>query len=305
MAQESVNSPRIGNAAGTCKTRRHFSLLLRSAADVVTIGPITLHERPYNPGNNEYVDAFGRSINSHGLPSEGLDVWREQLPQWRYEAEKAGKILAVSVPPLDKDAESGKEDVEVVVEMCVAAGIRIIEVNCGCSNVWKGSEQKRILSFQPRAIEDLADKVLWITEGSEVEEVRFKLSPYSDPGLLAEVASVLAPRKAAVVTSNTFANAYMFREEDGRPAVEFGKHLGGYGGRGMKPIALGQVAQFHELLPNHRIIGVGGIDNGRDLYEFWQVGAVEGQLGSSWYFTENPRSFGDVLSQFLDIVLEE
>lgn len=295
--------PRIGNAAGTCKTERHFELLLQSAADIITIGPITLHPREYNPGNNEYQNNIGGSINSHGLPSEGKIHYRKHLPEFLRMAEDFGKLVSVSLPPIDKVEGSERDDIEIVTAMCLDAGVRIIEMNAGCGNVWKGSKQKRILSFQPEALEHMIDKLLGIIRRAAVHaELRVKLSPYSDPVLLAEIASMLFTRNVAVVTSNTFANAYMFREDiDHRPAIEFGKHLGGYGGKGMKPIALGQVAQFREYLPDHKIIGVSGIENGRDMWEFDQVGADEMQIGSAWYFTEDPRIFGDTLSQYIDI----
>jgi len=259
--------PRIGNAAGTCKTERHFELLLQSAADVITIGPITLHPREYNPGNNEYQNNTGGSINSHGLPSEGKTYYRKHLPEFLRMAEDFGKLVSVSLPPIDKVEGSERDDIEIVTAMCLDAGVRIIEMNAGCGNVWKGSKQKRILSFQPEALEHMIDKLLGIIRRAAVHaELRVKLSPYSDPVLLAEIASMLFTRNVAVVTSNTFANAYMFREDiDHRPAIEFGKHLGGYGGKGMKPIALGQVAQFREYLPDHKIIGASGIENGRDM----------------------------------------
>lgn len=295
--------PQIGNAAGTCKTGRHFELLLQSAADVITYGPVTLHDRPYNPGNNEYRDSRGRTVNSHGLPNDGLEVIKRKLPGLIAQTKAVGKTFSVTLPPIEKDAGSGREDVEIVAEACVEAGVDIIEICCSCGNVWKEGQQKRILCFQPEALERMVDIILEVTRGTSIQENRFKLSPYSDPGLLAEIADIFARRpRASVVTSNTFANAYMFREDiDHRPAIEFGKHLGGYGGSGLKPIALGQVAQFREYLPNHKIIGVGSIENGRDMWEFDQVGADEMQIGSAWYFTEDPRIFGDTLSQYIDI----
>lgn len=299
---EEINMPRIGNAAGTCKTPRHFDLLLRSAAQVITWGPITRNERPYNPGDNQYQDSKKRTANSHGLPNPGLEAAKKILPELISRTHAAGKLFAVTLPPIDKDPESGREDIEIVAEACVEAGVDIIEICCSCCNVWKEGQQKRILCFQPEALEYSIVAILRITRGSIVQETRFKLSPYSDPGLLAETANIFSTREdAVIVTSNTFANAYMFREENGLPAIEFGRHLGGMGGSGLKPIALGQVRQFREALPSHRIIGVGGIENGQDMWEFHRVGADEMQIGSAWYFTEDPRIYGDTVSQYYDL----
>lgn len=294
--------PRIGNAAGTCKTERHFELLLQSAADVINYGPITLHDRPYNPGDNQYVDSSGNSINSHGLPNDGLKTIKRKLPELVARTKAAGKIFSVTLPPIETDTDSGREDVEIVAEACIEAGVDIIEICCSCGNVWKGVNQKRILCFQLSPFERMVDTILAITSGTIIRQTRFKLSPYSDPGLLAEIADIFGHRpRASIVTTNTFANAFMFREENGLPGIEFGRHLGGYGGSGMKPIGLGQVRQFRDHLPNHHIIGVGGIKNGQDMFDYTKVGANEVQIGSAWYFTEDPRIFGDTLSQFIDI----
>lgn len=302
MSKELV-IPRIGNAAGTCKTERHFELLLQSATQIITWGPITINERPYNPGDNQYQDSRGRTANSHGLPNPGLKAAKKILPELITRTHAAGKLFAVTLPPIEKDPENGREDIEIVAEACVEANVDIIEICCSCGNVWRAGQQKRILCFQPEALEYSVDAILRITRGSVVQETRFKLSPYSDPGLLAEIASIFSPKPdAAIVTSNTFANAFMFREENGLPAIEFGKHLGGMGGSGLKPIALGQVRQFREALPNHRIIGVGGIENGRDLVDFTKVEADEMQIGSAWYFSEDPRIYGDAISQYVDLM---
>ena len=207
---EKLVIPRIGNAAGTCKTIGQFEKLIASAADIINIGPITLHPREYNPGSNEYQNHFGGSINSHGLPSEGKDYYTKHLPEFLRMAEDAGKLLSVSLPPIDKDETSGQDDIEIVTAMCLDAGVGIIEMNAGCGNVWKGSKQKRILSFQPEALEHMIDKILDIIHRAAVYvELRVKLSPYSDPVLLAEIASMLSTRNVTIVTSNTFANAYI------------------------------------------------------------------------------------------------
>ncbi|MGB4834212.1 MAG: hypothetical protein WBP40_04235 [Candidatus Moraniibacteriota bacterium] len=290
--------PSIGNAAGTCNSERQFNLLLKSAVNTITIGPMAVLPRDPNPGNNAYRDRSGRTINSMGLPGIGIEESKKIIPAMIAAAAEHGKVLSLTIPPIDE------MDDEKLANAGVALGVEIIEFNAGCANVWVNGKQKRILSFNPRALERSVSKILSIVQGSKVREVRVKLSPYSDPVLLAEVADALEDKEVTIVTCNTFANAWMFREEDNRPAIEFGKHLGGYGGVGMKPIALGQVAQFLEHLPNHHIIGVGGIQSGRDLWEFASLGVDEAQIGSAWYFSENARIFGGVIAEYLDIIEE-
>ncbi len=132
-------------------------------------------------------------------------------------------------------------------------------------------------------------------------KLRVKLVPYL-PIVPPAIADVIRPFNIEVISCNTAGNACMFRD-DFSYAVEFGAHLGGYGGKGMKPIALGNVAQLRKLLPDHHIIGVSGIESGRDAWEFVKVGASwEIQVGSEWYFTENARVFSDIYAQFEDII---
>lgn len=290
----------IGNAAGTCKTLEHVSRLARSAVDIITVGSITVKPRPGHPGDNHYRDEHGRSINSLGLPNPGLEYYRKHLPEMIEMTGSADKRLSVSIAPIDEG------DFEVLAGSCLAAGVPIIEINGGCPNVWKEGVQKRISSFDPKGLRRSLDTLVSMGWNSMTgPEVRFKLSPYSDPVLLGEVADTLRCYKVTLVASNTFPNAWMFREKNARPAIEFGKHLGGYAGSGMKGIALGQVAQFRELLPEHRIVGVGSIETGVDMWHFQLVGADEVQIGSAYYFTEDLHIYSNILTEYVYIIQTE
>lgn len=284
----------LGNAAGTCKTIADVEKLARSAVNVITLGSITVEPREGNLGTNHYQDEAGTSINSLGLPNPGTQYYYDHLSTMRELAEEEGKQLSVSLAVLQES------DLEVLTKLLSQSLIKIIELNTGCPNVWSGNKQKRILSFDPIALDTTIG--LLVRLAPFAEEIRVKLSPYSDPGLLAEVASILRQHPITLVTSNTFANAFMFQDSSFIPAIPFGKHLGGMAGMGMKPIVLGQVVQFRELLPQHRIIAVGEVNSGRDMFECERVGANGVQIGTAYYFSENPRIFSDVLSQYADFL---
>ncbi|MDO8566439.1 MAG: dihydroorotate dehydrogenase [Candidatus Moranbacteria bacterium] len=283
--------PKVGNAAGTCNRRSLFEKLLKSAADIITVGPMSVKQRDTNPGNNEYQDDNG-SVNSLGLPNGGIEWYREHLPEMIAQAEACGKTLALSVPPIDPG------DMVKLAEECVKLRVPIAELNAGCNHVFVGNAQKIPLSYYP---EDLKRAIhTFVGIAGKACKLRLKLSPYL-PVVPTEVTDAIRPYDIAVVACNTAGNAYMFRE-DFRPAIDFGEHLGGYGGSGFKPIVLGQIVQLRKMLPDHHIIGVGGAKNGRDMWEFMKVGANEVQFGSAWYFTEDARVFGDALAQFVDII---
>lgn len=287
--------PPLGNAAGWCKTLAHVEKLARSAVSIITVGSITAQSRDGNPGNPYHQNEQGDSINSLGMPNHGLPYLKAELRQMVEMARAHGKRLAVSIACINEG------DLEALVVACTEAAVDVIELNAGCPNVWDGGEQKRILSFDPDGVERSLGLLHTLVGRNSMIELRIKLSPYSDPGLLREVASVLRRYPfITVVTCNTFPNAYMFTGE-GRVAISCNKGLGGLGGRAMKPIALGQVAQFREALAGHHIIGAGGIATGRDMQEFIKVGANEAQVGSAFWFTEDLRIFGDILSQYADL----
>ena len=58
---------------------------------------------------------------------------------------------------------------------------------------------------------------------------------------------------------------------------------GGYGGKGIKALALGNVFRYHEYFGNKKkIIGVGGVFSGRDAFEHLLVGASLVEIGTAY-----------------------
>ena len=159
------------------------------------------------------------------------------------------------------------------------------------------------MSFHP---EDIKEVLTWA--GKSSKPIWVKLSPYSDPGLLKEVAEVIneaPPPVAAVVTCNTFPNAYA-----GKGAISPMGGLAGLSGPALKPIALGQVVQFRKHLKEEiDVIGVGGITTGNDAVDFFEAGAKAVQCTTLPYWLGDPGKFwptmldsetGDRLEKFLE-----
>jgi dihydroorotate dehydrogenase (fumarate) len=178
------------------------------------------------------------------------------------------------------------------------AGVDLIEVNLGCPNVWEGSKQKQIASFNP----DLVGKILsWIEqEVGRNALVAVKISPFSDPSALAELADRLTwhPVVKVVTTTNTFPNAFAFAGKDrARPLISVG--LAGLAGPAMKPIGLGQVKQLRALLPEHiQIMGVGGIVTGDDVHDYLAAGATCTQIATT-FLQQGPRVFSRILEEMM------
>jgi dihydroorotate dehydrogenase (fumarate) len=275
------------NAAGTAKSLDDVARLARSRVAAVTLGSITKAARDGNAGE-VYASRPGYAVNALGMPNRGAAFYREVLPEMAGIVHAAGKPLVVSVAGFSPE-ENGE-----LAHLAGDGGCDLVELNLGCPNVWDDGEQKRIMSFDP----ELVAGSLRAASGAAAP-VGVKLSPLSDPVLLAEVAAALADAGARfVVACNTFPNGLALRP-DGRPAVDVG--FGGVSGGAMKPVALGQVAQLRALLPDGvDVVGCGGVRSGRDVADLLAVGAAATGLATAfWDAGEDPGVFGDLLADWL------
>lgn len=275
------------NAAGTAKSQDDVTRLARSPVAAVTVGSITKEPRDGN-GGEVYASRPGYAVNALGMPNRGAAFYREILPGLAAATQAAGKPLIVSVAGFSPD-EYGE-----LAHVAADGGADLVELNLGCPNVWDGGEQKRIMSFDP----ELVSRSLRAAAGIAVP-VGVKLSPLSDPVLLAEVAAAVTDAGARfVVSCNTFPNGLVVRT-DGRSAIDVG--FGGVSGAALKPIALGQVSQLRALLPDHvDIVGCGGVRSGQDVRDLLGAGAAAVGLATAyWDAGEDPGVFGDLLADWL------
>jgi dihydroorotate dehydrogenase (fumarate) len=299
------------NAGGTCKNMDGVERFARSTVAAVMVN-IMLDERPGNAGDVYWSN--GRySLNSLGLPSLGVDYFKEKLSEMVNTVHGAGKKLIVNV--------SGFAPWEYakLVGLADEAGVDGAELNFGCPNIWLGGSQKPILSFNPPAMLD----VLWRILDDNVEvPIGAKLSPFSDPGFIETVCGMFteahdrgATRVHWLTLSNTFPNGYIIDPATGKPIISGATGLAGVGGGAMKPIALGQIKQFMIAqaigqLPEHiEFVGVGGISEGQDIKDYMSV-SVEGAnkvsavQAATVYFDhhEDPGVYGEIIAQYAELL---
>lgn len=284
------------NAAGTCRLLEEVRELARSSTAAIMVGSITLEPRTGNSGNVYWAGSMF-SLNSLGLPNRGAEYYGKVIHEMTSVAHNFGKPLFVSV------AGFSPNEYAELAELAFKGKADLVELNLGCPNVWQNGAQKRIACFDP----ELVTEILWRVEtrvGAEAK-VSIKVSPFSDPFALAELAQVIGRSKLVkvVTTVNTFPNAFCY---DGAvPRITPGGGLAGFAGPAMKPIGLGQVRQLRNLLPEHiEIIGVGGITHGRDTLEYLECGAVATQVATAYLESREPV-FGSLINEFLDFVDEE
>lgn len=254
-------------ACSVAKTIDDISALSQTTIGAVTIGSITLEAREGNPEPRWYQsDSF--ALNSFGMPNEGLEFYRDNLPQMVTIIHDSGKRANLSI------AGFSIADYRDLAAMAESTDIDSLELNLGCPNVQIDGKQKPIASFDQEYMKAI------ITTVSEVstKQLLIKLSPYSNPAELQQVASVLAGLPiTAVVTANTFANGYF--EQNGTSVV--GAGFGGVSGKALLPIGLGQVRQFRAALPKQiAVIGVGGVTTPNDVSQYLAAGASAVQVAS-------------------------
>lgn len=279
------------NAAGTCKMLEDVRELSRSASAAIMVGSITMEPRTGNSGDVYWAGSMF-SLNSLGLPNRGAPYYREAIPEMVSVAHGEGKPLFVSV------AGFSPEEYANLAELAFRGGADLVELNLGCPNVWQSSTQKRIACFD----RVLVSEVLRCVEekvGADAK-VSVKVSPFSDPFALAEVAQVICASKLAkaVTAVNTFPNAFSYNGT--KPRITPGGGLAGFAGPAMKPIGLGQVRQLRGLLPECiQIIGVGGITHGQDIREYRESGAVATQVATA-YLEQHEQVFSSLLGELLE-----
>lgn len=245
----------ISNAAGTVKLVEQAQRLGRCpvVAEIV-LGSYTLKPRAGN-GGKVYESRDGYVLNALGLPNPGIDYAEAHADEFM--GVTGGAIVSIAGFSVDEYAQLAAK----------AAWANGIEVNLGCPNVWNDGEQKRIGSFDPSFV---WESLRAARDAAPLCSIRAKLSPVSDPALLAEVVAA-CEWADALVLSNTFPNGWL----PGALDVAYG----GVSGEAMKPIVLGQVRQA-TAISEHRVIAAGGVRCGADIADYEAAGAVGVQIAS-------------------------
>jgi dihydroorotate dehydrogenase (fumarate) len=267
--------------AGVCKTPQ-------TAREWLTVAPVVSGsytperrdgnkgDRLFYPDTDEELRAIGFGLNSFGMPNMGFKSAAQEFANHRSEHPLIISVAGFSVD----DYANGIEQFTTV------DGVAAVELNFGCPN----TEHGKIMSFDIRSLDTLfrrlgesAERPIWV-----------KFSPYSDPGLLKEVASVVNTASAtikAVVTCNTFPSAYA-----GKDAISPMGGLAGLSGPALKPIAMGQIIQFRQhLVPEIDVIGIGGATTGNDIVDFLDAGAQAMQMTSLPFWLGTPGRLWETL----------
>ena len=254
------------NAAGVaCMTVEELEEVRQSAAGSFVTKTATLEARAGNP-EPRYRDVPLGSINSMGLPNQGIDYYLDYLLSLQEsQPERTFFLSLVGMSP---------DETHTLLKKVQNSGFKgITELNLSCPNV-PGKPQ---IAYDFEATERILGEAFSYFD----KPLGIKLPPYFDIVHFDQAAEVFNRHPLKFVNCvNSIGNGMYIEDESVviRPKNGFG----GIGGEYIKPTALANVHAFYQRLnPSIQIIGTGGVYSGRDAFEHILCGASMVQIGTA------------------------
>ena len=254
------------NAAGVaCMTVEELEEVRQSSAGSFVTKTATLEARAGNP-EPRYRDVPLGSINSMGLPNQGIDYYLDYLLSLQEsQPERTFFLSLVGMSP---------DETHTLLKKVQNSGFKgITELNLSCPNV-PGKPQ---IAYDFEATERILGEAFSYFD----KPLGIKLPPYFDIVQFPQAAEVFNPHPLKFVNCvNSIGNGMYIEDESVviRPKNGFG----GIGGEYIKPTALANVHAFYQRLnPSIQIIGTGGVYTGRDAFEHILCGASMVQIGTA------------------------
>ena len=254
------------NAAGVaCMTVEELEEVRQSSAGSFVTKTATLEARAGNP-EPRYRDVPLGSINSMGLPNQGIDYYLDYLLSLQEsQPERTFFLSLVGMSP---------DETHTLLKKVQNSGFKgITELNLSCPNV-PGKPQ---IAYDFEATERILGEAFSYFD----KPLGIKLPPYFDIVHFDQAAEVFNRHPLKFVNCvNSIGNGMYIEDESVviRPKNGFG----GIGGQYIKPTALANVHAFYQRLnPSIQIIGTGGVYTGRDAFEHILCGASMVQIGTA------------------------
>jgi dihydroorotate dehydrogenase (fumarate) len=285
------------NAAGWAKTVEQVQLL--STVPLLThvvLGSFTPEAKPGSSGGtNFWVGPDGTATNSIQLKNGGAPYLAKHGRQMVDTLNEADKKAVISI------AAETPEDYALMARIAADIGADVIEVNAGCPNVYHDGKRGPIASYDEDALLNIVGAM--VMEQAQHQDKTpwwLKVSPMANPLDLEWIAKVVKSSNcSALVATNTFPAVSLYHD-DGRPFLDVANNYGGMSGTALKPTALSNCRRYRELLPEIPIIGVGGIDSGRDVSDYVVHAGVSGvQVGTAFFQNEDRRALNRIAEQYL------
>jgi len=276
------------NASGPeASTFEELEKIGQSDSAAIMTKSCTLKKRKGNPLPRIFKLPLGY-FNSEGLPNPGYKTYLKFIPKLR----RYDKPIIVSV------AGFSVEEYKILVKTFQKTEVDLIEVNLSCPNI---KNQAEPIAYNPKKIEEVLKKISYLGG----KPIGLKLPPYPYYSIQQKIADLVKKYSISFLScTNTLGNALIIDAVKEKPVLKGTQGFGGLSGQYLKPIALGNVRRFYEILKGKiSIIGVGGIRTGQDAFEFLLAGADAVQIGT--IFIEEGVSCFRRINRELKSILEE
>jgi dihydroorotate dehydrogenase (NAD+) catalytic subunit len=212
---------------------------------------VTLEPRQGNPPPRLWEVPAGL-INSIGLPNKGLEG---------YVAEDLPRLAQLAVPLIVNVMGFTREQVAVLVDaFAVRDEVAALELNVSCPNVETGL----VMGADPDEVAALLARVRPLTD----KPLIVKLTPNAS-----DVAAVAIAAQQAGATALSLINTLRGMALDPRTGSPWlGGITGGVSGAAVRAVALAQVHAVSQVT-NIPLIGMGGVQSGRDALDLIRAGA--------------------------------
>lgn len=210
------------------------------------------------------------SLNSTGLANLGIDFYSRQ---------SFTKPYIVSISSISDDEEYIK-----LLQKLNVDNVNGIEINVSCPNI-AGKPQ---LGYDFERFDLLLNRI-GETDAAKNENktIGLKLPPYMDKSHFESIAKIINKYNFIdfITCCNSIGNCIILND-DGDSVISPNNGLGGLGGEYIRPLSMGNVKIFKELLDSRiSIIGCGGISNPEHVKQYKKLGATAVQIGT--YLQEN------------------
>ncbi|MCX6741891.1 MAG: dihydroorotate oxidase [Candidatus Pacearchaeota archaeon] len=284
----------VMNASGVRDTTlEELKAIADSGSSAVVMKSSTMEPRQGNPepryayfilGSSRGREVQG-SLQCMGLPNEG---YRKYVKFARIIKTGCGKPVFASVAGLSE------KDYPILVGAFQDGEADAIEVNVSCPNL----EGKALIGYDFDQVRRILDKI-----PKQPKPIGLKLPPYLEQRQIQEMADIVKKYGISFITCiNSIPNALVIDGTQERPLIRPKKGLGALCGGCIKPVALGNVKMFYDILRGKvSIIGVGGISSGSDAFDFLLTGADAVQIGTC-FEKQGPACFARINRELEEIL---
>jgi dihydroorotate dehydrogenase (fumarate) len=287
----------IMNASGPrCTNKDELCELLFSDSSAIVSKSCTIEKRNGNDKpryfHNDYL-----SINSMGLPNNGYNFYIDMISKINDSNTKPYIISIAGLNLNDNITIINKIHKKLNKNPLCNVGI---EINLSCPNIINKGQLAYDFKNMDLYLEELFRKI----KIKHLKMIGIKLPPYFELHHFKIVSDIILKYPIDFITTiNSIGNGLVIDPEKESPVIRPKQGLGGLGGSIVKPTGLSNVFNFakHLIHTNVKIIGVGGIETGTDVFEYILAGASAVQIGT-YYYKEGTPCFKYLKERLLTVM---